>query len=98
MGSPGRLGAALQESSRTRQKACGLEGCKSAAGDQSKDDEGHTTYYQIFGAEMSGPLIILVGFIYAYVAVDQYLSGNSGLAIAYTGYAFSNIGLWMIAK
>jgi hypothetical protein len=47
---------------------------------------------------MSGPLIILVGFIYAYVAVDQYLSGNSGLAIAYTGYAFSNIGLWMIAK
>jgi len=47
---------------------------------------------------MSGPLIILVGFIYAYVAVDQYLSGNNGLAIAYTGYAFSNIGLWMIAK
>ena len=75
-----------------------MEGCKGAARYQGKDDEGYTTYDQISGAEMSGPLIILVGFIYAYVAVDQYLSGNSGLAIAYTGYAFSNIGLWMIAK
>ncbi len=40
----------------------------------------------------------LVGVIYAYVAVDQYLSGNSGMAIAYAGYSFSNIGLWMLAK
>lgn len=47
---------------------------------------------------MSAALIILVGFIYAYVAVDQYANGNSGMAIAYAGYAFSNIGLWMLAK
>jgi len=47
---------------------------------------------------MTGPLIILVGVIYAYVAVDQYMSGNSGMAIAYAGYSFSNIGLWMLAK
>jgi hypothetical protein len=47
---------------------------------------------------MTGPLIILVGFIYAYVAVDQYMNGNTGMSIAYAGYAFSNIGLWMLAK
>jgi hypothetical protein len=47
---------------------------------------------------MTGPLIILVGFIYAYVAVDQYMNGNGGMAIAYAGYSFSNIGLWMLAK
>lgn len=47
---------------------------------------------------MSGPLIILVGIIYAYVAVDQYMNGNTGMSIAYAGYAFSNIGLWMLAK
>ena len=52
----------------------------------------------MLGAEMSGWLIIFVAVIYTYVAVEQYLSGNSGMAIAYAGYAFSNIGLWMIAK
>jgi hypothetical protein len=47
---------------------------------------------------VTGPLIILVGVIYAYVAVDQYMNGNSGMAIAYAGYSVSNIGLWMLAK
>jgi hypothetical protein len=47
---------------------------------------------------MSGHLIIVTGLIYAYVAFDQFSSGNNGLAIAYTGYAFSNVGLWMLAK
>jgi hypothetical protein len=47
---------------------------------------------------MSGWLIIITGLIYAYVAVEQYMSGNQGLAIAYTGYAFSNVGLFMLAK
>lgn len=47
---------------------------------------------------MSGHLIVLTGLIYLWVAVDQALRGNSGLAIAYAGYAFSNVGLWMVAR
>jgi hypothetical protein len=47
---------------------------------------------------MSGHLIVLTGLIYLWVAVDQAVRGNSGLAIAYAGYAFSNVGLWMIAR
>lgn len=47
---------------------------------------------------MSGHLIILTGLIYAYVAFDQGVRGNTGMSLAYAGYAFSNIGLWMLAK
>lgn len=47
---------------------------------------------------MSGNLIVLTGLIYAYVAFDQARSGNAGMAIAYAGYAFSNIGLYLLAK
>lgn len=46
---------------------------------------------------MSGWLIILTGAIYLYVALEQGIKGNVGMAIAYSGYAFSNIGLWMLA-
>lgn len=47
---------------------------------------------------MSGWLIALTGLIYAYVAAEQAFSGNHGLAIAYAGYAFANIGLYMLAN
>lgn len=47
---------------------------------------------------MSGPLIILTGLIYLWVAIDQYRQGNVGLAVAYSGYAYSNIGLYLLAK
>lgn len=47
---------------------------------------------------MSSWLILLTGAIYLYVAVEQGLKGNTGMLIAYSGYAFSNIGLWMLAK
>ena len=47
---------------------------------------------------MSGWLIAITGLIYAYVAIEQGVKGNIGLAIAYTGYAFSNIGLYLLAK
>jgi hypothetical protein len=46
---------------------------------------------------MSGWLIILTGIIYAYVAFDQAIKGNVGMGIAYGGYAFSNIGLFLLA-
>jgi hypothetical protein len=46
---------------------------------------------------VSGPLIILTGAIYAYVSFDQFMAGNVGMCIAYLGYAFANIGLFMLA-
>lgn len=47
---------------------------------------------------MSAPLIILTGLIYAYVAIEQATKGNVSMAIVYSGYAFSNIGLYLLAK
>jgi len=47
---------------------------------------------------MSGWLIALTGLIYTYVFIDQLMRGNMGMGIAYAGYAFSNIGLYMLAS
>jgi hypothetical protein len=47
---------------------------------------------------MSQPLIYFVMIIYAAVAVDQYLKGNTGMAIAWAGYSLANIGLAMASK
>lgn len=46
---------------------------------------------------MSANLIIITGLIYAYIAVEQGLKGNHAMAVVYTGYAFSNVGLWILA-
>ncbi|SHJ68926.1 hypothetical protein SAMN05444159_1238 [Bradyrhizobium lablabi] len=45
---------------------------------------------------MSRPLIILVGLIYAYIAFEMAMR-KSPQAIVYAGYAFSNVGLWLLA-
>lgn len=47
---------------------------------------------------MSGWLIALTGLIYLAVAVEQALRGNWMLCIVYAGYAFSNIGLYYLAR
>jgi hypothetical protein len=47
---------------------------------------------------MSGWLIALTGIIYTYVAFEQAYKGNVGMFIAYTGYAFANVGLYMLAN
>jgi hypothetical protein len=47
---------------------------------------------------MAGWLIAITGLIYAYVAADLAWHGKTGLAIAYAGYAFSNVGLYFAAK
>lgn len=47
---------------------------------------------------MSSHLIALTGCIYAYVAAEQFFRGNPGLGIAYMGYAFANVGLYLVAK
>lgn len=46
---------------------------------------------------MSDWLIALTGIIYLVISVDLYFKGKTGLAIAYFGYAFANIGLYMEA-
>jgi hypothetical protein len=47
---------------------------------------------------MSSLLIALVGAIYAFIAAEQLLRGNLYMAIVYAGYAFSNVGLYLITK
>lgn len=46
---------------------------------------------------MSANLIIITGLIYAYIAVEQALKGNAAMSVVYSGYAFSNVGLWILA-
>ncbi len=46
---------------------------------------------------MSSWLIILTGLIYLYVAADLIRVGKVGLGLAYAGYAFSNVGLYLAA-
>ena len=46
---------------------------------------------------MSSWLIIVTGLIYAYIAAEQGLKGNTSLLIIYSGYAFSNVGLYIMA-
>jgi len=46
---------------------------------------------------MSNWLIILTGLIYVYICIEQGYKGNTGLACMYAGYAFANLGAYMIA-
>lgn len=47
---------------------------------------------------MSPWLILFTGCVYAYVSGEQFVRGNTGMGIAYAGYAFSNVGLYLLAK
>lgn len=47
---------------------------------------------------MSHWLIAFTGLAYAYVAIEQGMRGNSAMAVVYAGYAFSNVGLWVMAR
>lgn len=47
---------------------------------------------------MSPFLIAITGAIYLVVAADLAAHGKTGLAIAYLGYAFANVGLYLAAK
>jgi hypothetical protein len=46
---------------------------------------------------MSAWLIATIGVVYAVIAIDLLLKGNTGLGIAFVGYAIGNIGLTMEA-
>lgn len=45
---------------------------------------------------MGKGLVAFVGLIYVGVAIDQYFKGNIGTALTFLGYAFSNVGLFMV--
>ena len=47
---------------------------------------------------MSSWLIIVTGLIYAYIAIEQAVKGNIAMGIVYSGYAFSNVGLYVLAS
>jgi hypothetical protein len=47
---------------------------------------------------MAAWLIALIGVVYAVVAFDLIRTGNLGLGIAFVGYSFANVGLWIAAK
>jgi hypothetical protein len=47
---------------------------------------------------MAAWLIAVVGGVYLLTAVSLWLQGKPGLAVAFLGYAFANIGLWMEAR
>jgi hypothetical protein len=48
---------------------------------------------------MSHHLILITGLIYVWVAFEQgILHKNYGMLITYIGYAFANIGLYMLAS
>ncbi len=44
---------------------------------------------------MSGNLIFITMLIYTYVFIEQFMKGNTPMGLAYMGYAFANIGLYM---
>lgn len=46
---------------------------------------------------MSSWLIILTGLIYVYISGEQLFKGNVGLGCMYAGYAFANLGAYLIA-
>jgi hypothetical protein len=47
---------------------------------------------------MSSWLIGVIGLVYAFVAVEQFMKGGVGQGIMFMGYAIGNIGLVIIAK
>ena len=47
---------------------------------------------------MAGWLIAATGVAYAWVAIEMALSGKWALAMVWSGYAFAQIGLYIISK
>ena len=47
---------------------------------------------------MSSWLIIVIGVVYVVVAFDLLRKGQTGLGIAFLGYALGNVGLFLEAR
>ena len=46
---------------------------------------------------MSPWLIILVGLIYLYIAVESFIHGDNGMGFMYIGYSLANVGAYILA-
>jgi hypothetical protein len=46
---------------------------------------------------LSAWLILVTGLIYTYIGIEQGFKGNTAMAVVYSGYAFSNVGLYILA-
>ena len=55
-------------------------------------------YSRLPARQMSSWLIAVTGCIYLYIAIEQALKGNLSMGVVYAGYAFSNVGLYLLAK
>jgi hypothetical protein len=49
------------------------------------------------GGKMSAWLIAVIGVVYLVVSVDLLIKGQTGLGIAFIGYAIGNVGLTLAA-
>ena len=47
---------------------------------------------------MSAWLIAVIGLVYASIPVVQGIKGSVSMSVVFAGYAFSNIGLYLLAK
>lgn len=47
---------------------------------------------------MASWLIAFIGVVYLWVAIDLFMQGQLGLAIAFVGYSLGNVGLYIAAK
>lgn len=47
---------------------------------------------------MSSITILIIGAVYLYIGADKIYCGDTGLGLAFLGYAFSNVGLFLAAK
>lgn len=56
-----------------------------------------TKFITIERHKMSAWLIAAVGFVYLYIAIEQGIKGNYAMCATYVGYAFANVGLYMLA-
>lgn len=43
-------------------------------------------------------LILAIGLVYVGIGISQYLKGEPWQLLVYLGYAFANVGLFMMAK
>lgn len=47
---------------------------------------------------MSTWLVAMIGAVYLYIGIEQFIKGSTGTAIMFVGYALANVGLILEVK